>query len=398
MLLSSVSKHKLRLEVVRYLRITDTIDASDLIWKTKLSNIDEYHDITNLILLILDLSKQTLVKLALQPQLYSKLRAINYKFQICCNYYDTIKALNSSLSDCSKYVLNINLINSLKNLDYNLFLQQLNIPNVLKTSIESWLAHGLLDEYICQSQSFDLHLANKPKGNILSSSLINILLYDLSQYLRHEVLNSYNSSQLGCELNFIIYDHYLILSSVNKSVLYKIFQSVTNWLLRFSMKLDKYSYDLKLSSRGFNFLNYNISFFSRSAISTSLFIQPSLQVMRLFVQKNREIIHNLRSSPLKLLIKILSQQIIVLGKFYGFCNVNEVFKTIDHVLFLQLSSLIIERHPRKPRYWIKKHYFPNSQNYYFAGTYYISSWVLIDPNCLDTYYLPKIQWLVSFDI
>nr|QUE28258.1 hypothetical protein [Pseudoerythrocladia kornmannii] len=271
-----------------------------------------------------------------------------------------------------------------------LFRSNLQCNHVLNKLIQDWLSLGLIDEYLYQSQSFDKHIADAPKGCIIAPLLLNMFFYQLEHDLSlFDIKN--NREKEGIKI--IRHGFYFIILSYKNIIAFESLSFVQLWLNRYDIVLEDKSWDVCSAKKGVNFLNYEIVVNISLLLEARIQINPSKQAFILFVQINREEIQSLKSGPIKILIRRLHSRILDWGHYYANYMSIDVASELDKILFFQIRAILLRKHPRKSKNWIKKKYFPDSGHYYFANQFYTSSWIFTDVNLLTKEFLPKIIWL-----
>nr|YP_010337761.1 putative reverse transcriptase/maturase [Sahlingia subintegra]UNJ17346.1 putative reverse transcriptase/maturase [Sahlingia subintegra] len=340
--------------------------------------------------LLVDLSKQVIVKMVLEPQWEANFFHHIYGFRPGRSHHDALEELYTNLHNEEQVIANINLCKSFLTMDNFKLLKMINAHPIIEKKIQEWLEQGLIKEYVYQSLSVDRHIFDTPKGVILAPLLINIALNEMLLIINSNIIK--HPSQLN-KTNIICYGPHFLIMSQSRFCIQQSIEIIQVWLQYSGMSLSSRHFDVKFIRNGFNFLNYYIGY-CHSKNKNSLFnIVPSTQAIQLLNHGNREIIQSLKSGPIKILIKHLRSRIIDWGNAYATYGSKQAFLNIDKVLFSQLRAAILRRHPNKSKSWIKQKYFPSNTTYYFQKKYYHASWILTDTSSLAQEFLPKIQWI-----
>nr|YP_010336983.1 putative reverse transcriptase/maturase [Madagascaria erythrocladioides]UNJ16568.1 putative reverse transcriptase/maturase [Madagascaria erythrocladioides] len=380
---------QLKFYVANNLKLDPQESRTNNIWKKKcqFSRINSLTNHDYLILLLEDLSLQLLTKLSLEPEHGVILKKYKcYVYQQCLTNNFIVQQVYYCLKKSHKYIAHLNMLDHFMTLDINTWIKKINNNPLFKTQIIRWLKKGLIEEYCYQIKSYDCYPFKTTKNSFIATFLINLLFLEFE-------------SSIFCYLNAtkqhltIFRDEYsLLLLSSSKSTLFATCAHIQNFANSFNAKqYNKIDYYITYSQKSFDFLGYN--FRSLETSGQKVVIKPSKQSIKLFNQKNREIIQQFKSGSISILIRKLKTNIIHWGLYYARFNRIKDFQKIDNLILSQLRAVVLRRHPSKSKSWIKSKYFPHKKRYYFFGKYYISSWVFTDAHLSSREFLPKLEWL-----
>nr|QUE28081.1 hypothetical protein [Sahlingia subintegra] len=361
-----------------------------MLWNKKNSFVSKHASHKLLFTLLVDLSKQVIIKMALEPQWEVNLFHHSYGYRPGRSQHDALEEVYINLYDKEQLIANINFSKSFLKINKLKLLQIINAHPIIEKRIEEWLDQGLIEEYVYQSSSFEQHIFDVPRGVVLAPLLINIALNEMLLTIASNVNN--NQSEIN-KTNIVCYGLHCILISKSRVSIEKSIEIIKTWLQYAGMSLSPKHFDIKLIQDGFNFLNYQIIFYKTKRQKNCFNIIPSKQAVQLLNHGNREIIQSLKSGPIKILIKQLRSRIISWGNAYVNYYAKQTFFNIDKVLFSQLRAAVLRRHPNKSKYWIKNKYFPSNTTYDFQNRFYKASWILTDTSSLAQEFLPRIQWI-----
>nr|QUE28828.1 hypothetical protein [Porphyropsis coccinea] len=332
-----------------------------------------------------------LVRLALEPQCEARFADENYGFRIGRNHHDAVESIFSYINKSANHTLSINLLKSLYELKPKDVISQLQCSVLLSEQINSWLFSGLLEEYLYQSHTFENYIFETPKGSILAPLIVNLFLSTLFVHLEAE----YSIHQYYRKIKYMRYAHHVLILFTKQISAFQFIKKIKLCLKNFDITLEDGCWDIKFITSNLNFLNYKINFQHNYASSNIRFVEifPSKQSIFLFVQGNREIIQRLKSSSINLLVKRLRDRTLEWGIFYSDYVSQELSSIMDNILLAQIRAILLRKHPKKSKHWVKKKYFPNNSNYYFFNVCYRSSWTLIDPTSIQGEFVPKIRWI-----
>jgi RNA-directed DNA polymerase len=92
-----------------------------------------------------DRAKQSLVKLAVEPQWEAKFESNSYGFRPGRGCHDAIEQIFNAIKQQSKYVLDADIAKCFDRIDHNKLLAKLETYPQLKREIKSWLKSGYMD-------------------------------------------------------------------------------------------------------------------------------------------------------------------------------------------------------------------------------------------------------------
>nr|YP_009402697.1 putative reverse transcriptase [Compsopogon caeruleus]ARX96050.1 putative reverse transcriptase [Compsopogon caeruleus] len=374
------------------LNLNSGLDIINRVWDKKnffSINLDQSVDIVDL---IIDLSKQMMVKLVLEPEWEAKFEISSYGYRPGKSTKDIIKLISDYLKNYPSYVTIINLLNNLLEVNNSFLLHRIDSIPIIQLNLENWLQLGILKEYYSYAQTFELPKIDLNCISILSPLLINIIFYDIHSYLQLNPLLLKN-------IFLIRYSHIILIMNYKKTLVVQAIKDIKSYITYLSNSTHNILIEIYHTTNGFDFLGYNIRtlfyYDSNNQQISKCIITPCIQSIKLYIQGNRELIQNFKSNSIEQLIKKLSSRLIKWGIYYNTCDSQLTFKNMDRVLFSQIKSLIARRHSNKSRDWLKKKYFPDNYNYYIFNNVYNSSWVLTSLDTDSSYkvFLPRMQWI-----
>lgn len=372
--------------------VKDTSKLEQNIWENKIihNNSIDFYNSYILVSLIKDLSKQMLVKIVLEPEWEARFESYCYGYRPGRSNKDVVEVIFTNLYRKPLHVANINLAYTLIDVNSILFLNKINTLPKLTSCLQYWLDLGILNEYVYQSQSLDFPntYSYSTKGCILSPLLVNIYFYGLQSYLNLKL----NTKE---KFTFIQYGHQFLIMHSQKNIILQSILLIKQWILQLGFSFDNKAVDIQSSTISFDFIGYRICNVGQKGFANpyhKVLIYPSIQSMRLFTQGNREIIQNLKSGSITILIKKIRFRIFKWVYYYDTCQSFLAFKKLDEVLFSQIRAAVIRKHPNKSKNWIKQKYFPDNQKYYFFNNCYTASWILTDTSSSVPIFLPRMRW------
>lgn len=129
-------------------------------------------------------AKQTLVKMALEPEWEAKLEPNTYGFRPGRSCYDAIEAIFDVLKQKTAYVLDADISGCFDNINHNKLLEKLNTTPTLKKIIRGWLGAGVMEDGKLQSTK-----RGTIQGGTISPLLACVALHGLEQHVKKALIS-----------------------------------------------------------------------------------------------------------------------------------------------------------------------------------------------------------------
>lgn len=168
---------KERMQLANYLDIREKAKPSRRIWIPKPGRPSEYRPLG--IPTISDRAKQTLVKMALEPEWEAKFEPNTYGFRPCRSCHDAIEAIFRALKQKTAFLLDADISGCFDNINHNALLKKLNTTPTLTKVIKRWLKAGVME-----GKTFKPTKSGTIQGVIISPLLASIALHGLEQYVK----------------------------------------------------------------------------------------------------------------------------------------------------------------------------------------------------------------------
>ncbi len=127
-------------------------------------------------------AKQTLVKMALEPEWEAKFEPNIYGFRPGRSCHDAMKAIFYALYKKSAFILDADISGCFDNIEHHALLEKLNTTPTLKRIIKKWLRAGVME-----NGTFQPTESGTIQGGTISPLLACIVLHGLEQYIKENL-------------------------------------------------------------------------------------------------------------------------------------------------------------------------------------------------------------------
>lgn len=361
-----------------------------------------------------DRAKQTLCKLALEPQWEAYFEANSYGYRTGRYYQDAVEAIFLSLREnrkdqsYQKYVLDIEIEKRFNQINYDYLIKKLRTLPEIRRQIKSWLMAGILEKFLDTRKKMNIFesIISPSQEEIISPLLVNIAFHGLENHMKKWIdtkrsltkTNRYTKYVKQESLILVRYLDNLILIHKNENVIREAKQEITKWIWDGPhLKLNEEKTIIRNTNNGFHFLGFTFITINKSNI-LKIKIYPSRKSQTFLLLKVRRIIQNNRSASAYNLINLIYPIIIRWANYYKYSECSKVFIKVTHLISQMLRAWVFRRDTRNGRKFVKQHYFPSKKNYIFRGTKYSGNWVLNGKqleknNVCKKNWLPHIAWI-----
>lgn len=318
-----------------------------------------------------DRARQTLLKMALEPQWEAKFEPNTYGFRPGRSTHDAIEAIFIALAGKSTYVLDADILGCFDQINHESLLRKLETTPTMRKIIKGWLKAGIMEAGERKTTE-----RGTPQGGCLSPLLACIALHGLESHIkeklredlfRHRKIKdkdtSYRASQTTISIIFYA-DDFLILHE-NLAIIEKSKVLVEEWLKEMGLELKlsktRITHSLEGDKPGFDFLGFHIRQHplkkkgKKSAHKT--LTKPSKEAIKRQGNLLKKELRKMRLCTQEVVIKKLNPLIRGWSNYYKTGVSSQIFKSLDHLLFRKLWKWAVYRHPKKPKRWIKRKYF-----------------------------------------
>lgn len=361
-----------RLELAKSLGTTRKVKPTRRIWISK-PGTDEKRPLG--IPTMADRANQALAKLALEPEWEAKFEPNSYGFRPGRAVHDAIEAIYLAIHGKAKYVLDAEIFKCFDNINHQKLLSKLNTYPSMRRLIRSWLKAGFMDK----CELFPTKMGT-PQGGVISPLLANIALHGMEEVIKAyantlPTRRNYGKKQNRNALSLIRYadDFVIIHEDINvvlgaKAVIAGFLQDIGLEVkpskTRICHTLEAYQGE----KPGFDFLGFNIRQFpvndgmsARTSRGKTLGFQTIIQPSRTAVQSHYKVISDVidshKAAPQKVLIQKLNPIIQGWANYYSSACSTDVFRDLNHQIYLKLTSYVRHRHPNKGAKWVVEKYW-----------------------------------------
>lgn len=321
---------------------------------------------------ISDRIRQTLVKLALEPEWEARFEANSYGFRPGRSCQDALKAIRRCLEQKPKYVLDADIAQCFDRINHQALLTKAATFPLLQRVLKGWLKAGVMEE----GKLFP-SLQGTPQGGCISPLLANIALHGMEQALQQacpQYRQKENGKRVCYQIQLIRYADDLVVLHADLDRLLKAKAALEEWLKPMGLELKAsktrivHSLEAYEGEAGFDFLGCRIRQFpcgknrgrknpDGSRLKFVTWTYPGEQSLKRHGQALRSIVEQHQNAPQEALISKLNPLIRGWANYFASENSSVAFRKMDQLLFLKLRSSANRRHPNKSRRWICHKYW-----------------------------------------
>jgi RNA-directed DNA polymerase len=385
-------KPKERLELVKNLKLDGTSQPTRRVWIPKPGK-KERRPLG--IPTIIERIKQTLLKLALEPEWEAIFEPNSYGFRPGRSCHDAISAIFININKKPKYVFDVDISKCFDCINHEALITKLNTFPKASRQIKAWLKSGVIDfSKWAKRKGYSDTFEGTPQGGTISPLLANIALHGLEQHIE---INFPSDNKRRWVDSWKIYkrqfqsprliryaDDFVILCEELEPIL-KCKELVEDWLkgiglelkpskTRITHTLDK----LNDEQAGFQFLGFEIKQFKvgkhhsgknpgKKRLGFKTIIRPSKEKVKAHYDNLNQWCDKMKAVDAAALIKQLNPII------RGWCNYQSpwhskvTFSKVKNLMWSRLWRWSKRRHPNKSSKWIANKYFKGSKQWSFVS-------------------------------
>lgn len=301
---------------------------------------------------IIDRCLQAIVKNALDPAWEAQFEGTSYGFRPGRSAHDAREKIFNICrpNKKKKWVLDADIKGCFDNIDHDFLLKTIgNFP--ARKLIAQWLKAGVMEE----GRYFDT-TSGTPQGGIISPLLANIALHGMESALEVK----YNASgTLTGKRSIVRYaDDFLVFcESKEDTILCQ--EILRKWLSTRGLQLSEEKTKIVHLSEGFKFLGFNIRHYPKGNTKTGwkLLIKPSPEAVQKLRDKLKAEWLSLKGHDMTHIVKKLNPIIRGWANYHRIGVASEIFRELDHWMFLRALRYARLTHPKKSWEWRKNRYF-----------------------------------------
>ncbi|NEP89780.1 MAG: group II intron reverse transcriptase/maturase [Okeania sp. SIO2C2] len=306
-----------------------------------------------------DWAKQSLAKIALEPEWEARFEANSYGFRPGRCAKDAIAAIYSDIKRTSYYVLNAEIEKCFGQINHRRLLNKLNTYPAMRRQIKAWLKAGVIEKDVFYKTE-----NGTPQGGVISPLLANIALHGMQEVLQEEFSQKYTNKAMAKlygrkpDINFNpplfhrYADNFVILHE-SKKVIEECLEIINDWLENMGLKLKDSTTriahtlgDGKVQT-GFDYLGFNVRQYRVKDINSATdgngnklgfktLIKPTKEAIKRHTRVLKHTIRLYRNAPQEKLIEVLTPKIREWCNYYDSVVSSRVFAKMDNILFHQL--------------------------------------------------------------
>jgi RNA-directed DNA polymerase len=341
-----------------------------------------------------DRARQSLLKLALEPEWEARFEPNSYGFRPGRSCHDAGEAIHIAINNKPKYVLDADIAKCFDRINHEVLLQKLNTSPTIARQIRAWLKSGMLD----RGDWFPTE-EGTPQGGVISPLLANIALHGLEEYIKQwaETLKG-ESGKNRKAISLIRYADDFVVLHKNKTVIQQAKGLISNWLHGLGLELKESKtrichtlYSEGEEKAGFDFLGWNIRQYpigkKHSGITAEgkllgykTIIKPNKENVKTQYHKIVEVLDSMKGKSQEEVIGRLDPIIKGWTNYHSTVCSGKTFNRLDHLVYKKLRRWVQRRHPNKTYKWCKNKYWHRGKDKRTAGDNWVFSTPSEEPN------------------
>jgi len=355
-----------------------------------------------------DRARQSLLKLALEPEWEAKFEPNSYGFRPGRSCHDVKVAIFGSIRYKSKYVLDADITKCFDRINHEVLLQKLNTTSTMARQIRAWLKSGVLDRGDWMPTN-----EGTPQGGVLSPLLANVALHGLEEYIKQWAETWKGRKKYNREnISVIRYADDFVVLHKDKSVIQQAKELIANWLHGLGLELKesktRICHTLNRTDdkeAGFDFLGWNIRQYAvgnkhsgknpyGKLLGFKTIIKPNKENVETHYRKIVEVLDSMKGMSQERVIERLNPTIRGWTNYHSAVCSADTFNKLDYMLYNKLRRWVKHRHPNKTLKWCSNRYFHLAKDERGIG----DKWVFSNPSGIPnspvagTHELRKHAW------
>ncbi len=313
---------------------------------------------------MLDRSKQSLAKLALEPEWEAVFEPNSYGFRPGRSCHDAIGAIFNAIRYKPKYVFDADIAGCFDNISHNALVGKLHTYPAMRQVIKAWLKAGIME-----GVEFAKTDKGTPQGGPLSPLLANVALHGMETMVER----GHRGRNVEKPILIRYADDFVLLHSDEKK-LQRAAEAVKEHLAGMGLELKpsktKWTHTLTpyQGNVGFEFLGFQVRQHpvgkNRTGKDThgrklgfKTLITPSKEAIKRHTHGIKERLRGMRNISQEKLIRQLNPVIRGWTRYYRTVVATKTFATCDFILYHQLEQWARHKHPTRGEWWIHRKYW-----------------------------------------
>lgn len=337
-----------------------------------------------------DRARQSLLKLALEPEWEAKFEPNSYGFRPGRSCHDAVKTIHQAMVQKPKYALDADIAKCFDRINHEVLLQKLKTTSTITRQIRVWLKSGVLDRGDWMPTN-----EGTPQGGVISPLLANIALHGLEEYIKLWAETWKGSKHANKQsIALVRYADDFVILHKDKAIIQQAKELTSEWLhgLGLELKESKTKICHTLHNEGeekagFNFLGWKIRQYpigkKHSGVTAEgrllgykTIINPSQENVKTHYQKIVEILDTMRGKSQREVIGKLNPIITGWTNYHSTVCSKKTFSKLDYKVYNKLRRWVQHRHPNKTYKWCSHRYWHRGKDERSTG----DNWVFSTPS------------------
>jgi RNA-directed DNA polymerase len=323
-----------------------------------------------------DRVRQTLVKLALEPQWEARFEGESYGFRPGRSAHDAMSRIFLSIKQGEYYILDADISKCFDQINHDYLLSKIDCPSIIKAQIKQWLKAGVMDNGL-----FEATEAGTPQGGVISPLLANIALDGMIRLIENLFPKGTNGNKNYAKV--IRYADDFVVISPQVEVIQQCQIDLEEWLKPIGLELKPAKTRICHTLReiqvkgnkvkpGFDFLGWNFRQYpvgkhhssktgsrNQKLLGFNTLIKPSKKSIKAHADQVKKVIKSHKTAPQTALIRNLNPVI------RGWCNYHsrvvskKTFSSLDHMTWQRLRAWTVSRCGKASYKKLRKYYKKN---------------------------------------
>lgn len=314
---------------------------------------------------------QRLVQSVLEPEWEARFEPNSYGFRPGRSCHDAIEAIFTGIRNKPKYVLETDVEKCFDRIEHQELLRKINAGSVLRRQLKAWLKAGVID----RGQWFPTP-SGAIQGSPLSPLLANIAMHGIEEAIAKRYRK--DSRRKFYRPIVVRYADDLVVMHEDLEIIRQIQEMIETQLkpmgLRLKPEKTRITHTLNAvdGSPGFDFLGCHIRQYrvgkthsgktpQGQPLGFKTIIKPAKSSIRQQAKKLGMEVAKRRGVEQAVLIKSLTPLIVGWSRYYASVVSKRTFNYLDAVLFSNLWTWALHRHPGKSKHWVIHRYWSQTE-------------------------------------